>query len=140
MQEIVIRSTGTPYVTRIRTRSHEWLADEPTESDGQDEAATPFEQFVGAIGSCSVITAQMYARRKGWPLEEIEIEIGYRRINAADCPDCETEKGKIAEFTMQIQMKGELSPDQRDRLLDIIGRCPVKRAVEGEVKFRMSME
>ena len=92
MPKIVVQSTSTPYATKITARNHEWLADEPVDSEGQDRAATPFEQFLGSIGSCSVITAQMYARRKGWPLVSIEMEIDHQRIEAADCPDCETEK------------------------------------------------
>ncbi len=136
MEPIVVRSTGTPYTTRISTRNHEWLADEPPENEGQDRAATPFEQFLGSIGSCSVITAQMYARRKGWLVRSIEAEVTHRRINAADCPDCETKTGKISEITLKFRIEGELSDEQRNRLLEIAGRCPVKRAIEGEVKFR----
>jgi putative redox protein len=136
MEPIVVRSTGTPYTTRISTRNHEWLADEPPESEGQDRAATPFEQFLGSIGSCSIITAQMYARRKGWLVESIEAEVTHERINAADCPDCQTQTGKVSEITLKFRIEGDLNDEQRARLVEIAGRCPVKRVIEGEVKFR----
>ena len=140
MESIVVRSTGTPYTTRISVGHHEWLADEPPESEGQDRAATPFQQFLGSIGSCSIITAQMYARRKGWPLESLEAEVTHERIDAADCPDCETKKGKVSEITLQFRIEGDLTEEQRERILEIAGRCPIKRAIEGEVKFRQSRE
>ncbi|MFZ0428621.1 MAG: OsmC family protein [Acidobacteriota bacterium] len=138
MLQVTVRSTGIPYTTRIMTSSHEWLADEPLESEGQDQAATPFQQFLGAIAACSVITAQMYARRKQWPLESVQIAISHERIDAADCPDCETRTGKISEFTLRVELEGDLTAEQRQRLLEIAGRCPVKRAIEGEAKFRLS--
>ena len=139
MSKVLARSSSEFYTTQLTARSHTWVADEPEDNNGQDLGPTPVEQFLGSVAACSVITAQLYARRKGWPLESISVAAERRMMDAADCPDCETTKGKIMEVTLEVELTGPLSEEQRSRIHEIAGRCPVKRAVEGEVKFRSSL-
>jgi putative redox protein len=139
MSKVVARSTTEPFTTQLSVRSHTWVVDEPEESGGQDIGPTPYEQFLGSLAACAVITAQMYAKRKEWPLESISIETERRLIDAEECPDCSTQKGKVLEVAFKVHISGPLTEEQRSRIYDIVGRCPVKRAVEGEVKFRSEL-
>jgi putative redox protein len=78
----------------------------------------------------------MYAERKGWPLEGVEVRLQHDRIHARDCADCEAESGRLDEITMQISFEGELDDAQRERLMALAERCPVHRTLTSEVKIR----
>jgi putative redox protein len=139
MSKVLANSTGKLFTTLLSTRSHTWVADEPEESGGEDIGPTPVELLLGSLAACAVITAQMYAKRKEWPLESITVEADRRMLDAKDCPDCESAQGKVMEVMFKVLIRGPLSEEQRSRLFEIAGRCPVKRAVEGEVKFRSEL-
>jgi putative redox protein len=82
----------------------------------------------------------MYAGRKGWPLEGVVIDLEHSKIQAADCDDCETETGKISEIKLSLNLEGDLSEEQKERIFQIAGRCPVKRSLEAEIKFRSELK
>ena len=81
----------------------------------------------------------MYAERKGWPLEGVEMRLSHQRVHAKDCEDCETKTGLLDEISTEIRMLGDLDAAQRERLLEIAHRCPVHRTLLQEVKIRMAM-
>ena len=78
----------------------------------------------------------MYAERKQWPLERVEVSLRHDRIHAEDCADCETESGTLDEIHMEIRLEGDLDDAQRERLMLIALRCPVHRTLTSEVKIR----
>ena len=80
----------------------------------------------------------MYAERKGWPVEGVEMRLRHQRIDAKDCEDCETKTGLLDEITAEISIRGGLDAEQRERLLQIARRCPVHRTLLQEVKIRMT--
>ncbi|HEX2622264.1 MAG TPA: OsmC family protein [Phototrophicaceae bacterium] len=120
------------YRVRNEARSHIWYSDSP---DGADSAANPEELLLAALGSCVVMTAKMYANRKGWALDGIDIKLELERINAADYPGCIGEAKFAHRIREQITLKGDLDDDQRSRILDIMKKCPVRRVVENPVVF-----
>ena len=75
----------------------------------------------------------MYADRKKWPLKRVEVKLKHQKIHAEDCEQCETEHGRIDRFEREITLEGELSGEQRTRLLEIADRCPVHRTLHSEV-------
>ena len=75
----------------------------------------------------------MYADRKGWPLRQTTVRLRHRRIHAADCASCETRTGQMDQIVREMQFEGELTDEQRARLLDIAERCPVHRTLHSEV-------
>ena len=81
------------------------------------------------------MTIRMYARRKGWPLAGVAVEVGHDKIHAADCADCETQSGKVDAFRRSIRLSGELSDEQRAKLMEIADKCPVHRTLEAEIKI-----
>lgn len=115
---------------------HVFFADEPIDV-GDDTGPTPYELLLGALGACTVMTVQMYARRKSWPLEAIEVRLENRKIHAQDCKDCESEPGsRVEEILLDLEFRGPLSGEQIDRLRQIAGKCPVHRTLTGEIKIR----
>ena len=82
------------------------------------------------------MTLRMYAQRKGWSLDSVEVTLRHGRVHAKDCEDCETEKGQVDEILTEIQLVGDLDADQKARLLEIAERCPVHRTLSTETKIR----
>jgi len=80
----------------------------------------------------------MYAERKGWNLQGVEVKLSHNRIHAKDCQDCETEKGMLDEIQSEIRLEGDLNEEQRQRLIEIATRCPVHRTLSSEIKIRTS--
>jgi len=82
------------------------------------------------------MTIALYARRKGWPLEEVTVRLEHSKIHAADCAECETKEGMLDRIEREISLTGALTPDQRAKLLDIANRCPVHRTLTSEINIR----
>jgi putative redox protein len=87
------------------------------------------------------MTVQMYARRKGWPLEGVEVDLQTRKVHAKDCEDCESDpNAKVDIIDCQIRIQGDLVPEQIERLVDISERCPVHRTLTSETVIRTNVE
>jgi putative redox protein len=112
------------------------VVDEPASAGGTGAGPTPYEVLLAALGSCTSMTLLIYARRKGWPLERVEVELTHGRVHAQDCVDCETKQGHIDTITREIRVAGPLDEDQRARLLEIAQKCPVHKTMMSEVKVR----
>ncbi len=109
------------------TGNHRIIADEPVSAGGGDEGPTPKHYLAAALGSCSAITVKMYAQRKGWPLEEVDVQVSFETFKAPNYPDYQGDSDVVNEFRQVLTFKGDLSEEQRLRLLEIAGKCPVHR-------------
>ncbi|MBA2715103.1 MAG: OsmC family protein [Rubrobacteraceae bacterium] len=109
------------------------VADEPVSFGGADAGPTPYDYLLAALGSCAAMTVRMYADRKGWPLESLTVRLGHDRIHARDCEECETEEGRIDRIELEIELSGPLDDAQRQKLLEIAEKCPVRRTLTSEV-------
>jgi putative redox protein len=124
------------YRTDIQAGAHELVADEPAGAGGTDEGPDPYSLLLGALGACTAITLRMYADRKQWPLEGVEIELSHERAHASDCEDCASREGMVSVIHRRIGLLGDLDDEQRGRLMDIADKCPVHKTLEGEVRIR----
>jgi putative redox protein len=79
------------------------------------------------------MTVALYARRKGWPLEEVIVRLSHSRIHAVDCAECETKAGRLDRVDWTLQFRGDLAAEQRTRLLEIAQMCPVHRTLRSEI-------
>jgi putative redox protein len=79
------------------------------------------------------MTVALYARRKGWPLERVTVRLSHSRVHAVDCAECDTKAGHIDRIDWSLQLHGDLSPDQRGRILEIAQMCPVHRTLRSEI-------
>ncbi len=121
----------TPYlVTLTDDLEHEWLADEPTEFGGANAGPSAERLLLSSLGACTAITLQMYAARKQWPLQSIEVELLFN-------PDGKPAAGN--DIIRTILLKGELNAEQRERLLQIANSCPVHKILTGEVRIATSL-
>ena len=128
------RGTGR-FTVAIRAGSHEWLGDEPASVGGDDLGPSPYDMLSAALGACTAMTLRMYARQKQWPLDAVEVVLDQAKIHATDCAECETKIGKIDRIERRIRIDGDLSAEQRARLLEIADRCPVHRTLQAEVQI-----
>ncbi len=133
------RSVGSRYTTQLTTSHHSIIADEPA-PEGDDLGPTPYELLLSALGACTSMTLLMYARRKGWPLEEVQIELTHDRVHATDCVDCEEGDARVEVITRQIRLVGPLTEDQRARLGEMARRCPVHRTLSALPRIEDTIE
>jgi len=133
MQVVVESQDGL--AQRVEMRGKAVVVDEPVEAGGTNLGPTPYELLLAALGSCTAMTIIMYARRKGWPLEGVRVELGYERVHARDCEDCETTDAYLEQFTKLVIVRGPLDEEQRARLEEISRRCPVHRTLLGQVRI-----
>ena len=135
MAEVIVSSVG--YLKQqITAGSHTLVADEPREAGGSDAGLDPYSLLLASLGACTAMTLQIYARRKEWPLEKVEVSLRHSRIHAEDCRDCASTGGKIDQIERFISLAGPLSPEQKARLLEIAQRCPVHKTLTSGVTIK----
>lgn len=120
---------------RIEAGRHTFLMDEPAGLGGADSGPTPYDMLLAALGGCTAMTVRLYANRKRWPLEQAMVSLRHEKIHAEDCADCETRDTKIDRISRELAFIGDLSDDQRARLLEIADKCPVHRTLTGEIRI-----
>ena len=109
----------------IRVRDHVVVADEPQDAGGDDAGPSPQELLAASLASCTAITMEMYAHRKGWEVGDVAVDVTYEPA----------QRGSPTKFHMEVQLPKELPEEQREKLLTIAAKCPVHRTLEGEVMF-----
>jgi len=132
----VVVSIGTDhYTTQVSARAHDLVADEPESHGGADEGADPYALLLASLGACKAITMRMYADRKEWPLESAQVGLRHERIHAKDCEDCETKEGRVDRIHVEILLEGDLTDEQRQRIIEISEKCPVHQTLMSETKI-----
>ena len=135
MAEVIVTSVG--YLKQeVIAGSHRFYADEPREVGGSESGPDPYSLLLAALGACTSMTLQIYARHKGWPLEKVEVSLRHKRIHAEDCEECKTKEGKIERIERYISLTGPLSEEQRTRLFEIAKRCPVHKTLTSGVTIQ----
>lgn len=136
--EVLVSGGPSGLAVRVEAAGHVLAGDEPLSLGGTATGPSPYDFLLAGLGSCTVMTLRLYADRKGWPLLGVVVRLRHGRIHAADCADCETtgHAGKIDVIERDIELRGELDAEQRQRLLEIADRCPVHRTLTNEIKIR----
>ena len=129
--EVVVAEVGVGrYAQVVYDGKHRLSADEPEEAGGLDTGPNPYGLLMAALGACTSMTLRMYAARKNWALKQVTVRLRHGKIHAADCAECENKLGKIDRIEREIELGGELSDEQRQRLLEIANKCPVHQTLE----------
>ena len=103
------------------------------EHGGDDSGPSPQELLAASLASCTAITMEMYAERKGLALERASVTLRHEKIHATDCETCETKAGRIDRISREIEIAGDLDDTARAKLLEIADKCPVHRTLHAEV-------
>lgn len=127
------------YSQLLTANQHAFVSDEPEAAGGEDLGPSPYELLLWALGSCTAMTLVMYARRKGWDLAEISVHLTHDRVHADDSEEWEGETGRVEVIEREISMRGRLSAEQKERLLEIAQRCPVSKTLVSGPKIVDSM-
>src|SRR3954463_5635350 len=129
MRAIARRQNGS-LTHALEVRTHSLKADEPEARGGHDEGPNPQELLAATLASCTAITIQMYAERKGWDLADVQGDVVYEPA----------QRGSPTRFVMNSRLPKELPEEQRERVMQVASKCPVHRTLEGEVMFEESIE
>jgi len=123
----------SPFSVKIVVDGHEILSDEPVDSGGKNLGPYPHEILVAALGACTAQTVRWYAQRHDWPLESVDVDVTYRRDHL------QGHSGLLDIFDKSVRLVGaKLTAEQRTRLLDVAGKCPIQRLMEGMPVIRTS--
>jgi len=125
----IARRSGDRLKHHIEMGDHKLTADEPSAHGGTDAGPSPQELLAASLASCTAITMEMYAHRKGWDVGEVAVDVTYEPA----------QRGSPTKFHMEVQLPKELPDEQREKLMTIAAKCPVHRTLEGEVMFDESV-
>ena len=123
-------SEGT-YAQAIKARVHEWLAGEPIDVGGTDNGPTPYELLLSALGACTSITLEMYAARKGWPLDKVHVTLEHSK----EVREGENDGKPVDMIDRIVRLEGALDEQQRAKLIEIAEKCPVHRTLTNQVEI-----
>jgi putative redox protein len=125
MREVLVKAVSAEGLAmRASAGPNAIVADEPVQSGGADSGPSPHELLLASLGTCTAITLRLYARRKGWPLEDAHVRVSGSTVDGVFVISC------------QVDLEGNLDTEQRARLLDIAGRCPVHRTLTGQISIQ----
>jgi len=124
------RRDGTTFKHTVQVREHQLTIDEPLEVGGDDAGPDPQELLAVSLASCTAITMEMYASRKGWEIGHVEVAVEYTPA----------ERGCPTKFQLVMRLPDDLPEDQVERLRVIAAKCPVHRVLDGEVMFQERIE
>jgi uncharacterized OsmC-like protein/alpha-beta hydrolase superfamily lysophospholipase len=134
---VLVRETRRgQFQQEVIVGDHRLLADEPVKDGGLNTGPGPYDLLLAALGACTSMTVRLYADLKQIPLKRTQVRLHHQKIYAVDCAECETKEGKIDRIDRTISFEGDLSADERKRLLEIADKCPVHRTLKSEVDIR----
>lgn len=134
---VIVHGTGHNFVQEISAGDHQFRADEPTSFGGTDVAPDPYDYLMASLGACTSMMVGLQARKRKWPLQDINVSLRHSKIHAKDCEECLTEDGMIDRIELGVELTGPLSAQQRNELMKTAATCPIHRALNGEINVRL---
>lgn len=136
---VMVRGSAEGFAQEITAGRHRLIADEPVPVGGTDRGPSPYDLLLAALGACTSMTVALYARRKVWRLTDVTVRLRHSRIHAKDCAECETHEGMLDRIEREITLGGDLTNEERAKLLEIANKCPVHRTLISEIDIRTSL-
>ncbi|MEM9103218.1 MAG: bifunctional alpha/beta hydrolase/OsmC family protein [Pseudomonadota bacterium] len=140
--QVLVNEKNHQFLREVFTDDHKWMADEPIKMGGGNIGPDPYEHLLAALGTCTSMTVRMYANRKSIPLEDIRVTVKHQREHLSDCENCENEGSLMDVLHREISFKGDLSPEQKHKLIEIANKCPVHKTLLnlGDIKTQLVEE
>jgi putative redox protein len=136
LREAVVHGSAEGFRHEVTVAGHRLVVDEPLALGGSDTGPSPYDLLISALGACTSMTLSLYARRKQWPLESVTVRLRHSKIHAIDCADCDTKGGMLDGIERDVELRGDLSAEQRAQLLEIANKCPVHKTLTSEINIR----
>jgi len=137
IEGVLVAETGNgKFEQSIVAGPHRYLADELVSVGGNGSGPSPYEYLLAALGACTSMTIRLYADLKKLPLQRVSVRLKHDKIHAVDCENCETKEGKIDRIDRVVALEGDLTLEQRAKLMEIADKCPVHRTLHSEVDVR----
>ncbi len=136
MKTVTVQSLDDyQYAQLLTADGHAFIADEPPDVEGDGLGPDPYDLLLWGLGACTAMTILMYARRKGYKVWSVAVQMEHDRVYAKDCASCgedtpHAEGDKIEIIRRKITVRGDLSDEERGLLLDVAKRCPVRRTLQ----------
>ncbi len=130
---VAVRTGTEKYYTEISIGQHMMVADEPAKDGGKDLGPTPYDYLLGALGACTSMTLRMYADHKKWKLDEARVRLEHSRSHVADCQKTADNHCRVEKINRVVELEGDLSPEQRQRLIEIAEKCPIHKTLTGDL-------
>ena len=130
---VTVEGDASGFAQHITAGVYELSADESLAVGGTGTGPDPYQLLLASLGACTSMTVALYARRKQWPLTRVRVKLAHSKIWAHDCALCETPEGRLDRIELDIDLAGDLSTEQRRRLIEIAGKCPVHRTLKSEI-------
>ena len=142
MPKVIVQSlTDYTHAQLITMPGRAAVVDEPADEGGNDLGPSPYELLTAALGACTAMTLQVYARRKGYPLHEVAVEVEHSRTHAEDCKQCENPVAGLLEHVhRRIVLHGPLDEVQRADLLRVAQKCPVHKTLQAAPEIHDTLE
>lgn len=138
--EVVANLGAEGFTTQMKAGKHFFTVDEPEDFGGKDFGPSPYDLLSAALAACTSMTIQMYARRKKWPVENVETHVNHQKNHAEDCVNCETGSAKIDVFEREILIRGDLDEKQKEKILQIADKCPVHKTLHNKVEISTELK
>ena len=135
MSDVVVKSLKNLQNEITYGPGNKLLTDEPLSLGGEGKSPDPYTLILAALGSCISMTTKLYAKRKGWPLEEVTVRLRQQRIHVKDCEECGTSSNDafVHKIERSVSFKGKLSVEQIERLHEISHKCPVHKTLSSRI-------
>lgn len=124
-----------PYAQEVIVGKHKLFADEAIAYGGKDLGPSPYDYLLAGLGACTSMTLRIYADSHDVPLEKTIVRLTHDKIYARDCADCSLDTAKIDHIDRVIELQGNLTQKQRDKLLEIANMCPVHRTLTSKISI-----
>lgn len=137
---VIVSETGQgKFSNKVEVNDYALIADEPKEYGGDAGGPSPYDFLLAGLGACTSMTLRSYADLKKIPLEKTIVKLSHEKIYAKDCENCEEQTSKIDRINRIIELQGNLTAEQREKLLDIANKCPVHRTLTSTVQIKTEL-
>ena len=126
---VIAHSSSPGFLTEISMGRHSFFADEPVKDGGEDKGPTPYDLLLASLGACTCMTIRMYAAKKKLKLDDVKVYLLNSKVYASDCENCETDDAAIDRVERIVELHGELSDKEKEKIIDIANKCPVFRSI-----------